>query len=103
MAGLLIVSVWQVTAGRTDAALRLALLGLDQFTPHEHVHLGAGGAGFERVNRVWLFVLAIALHNLPEGLAVAMAFDDAGPHARLSAEPLIGEGLIPLAIESSGI
>lgn len=60
-----LVSVWQVAAGRADAALRLALLGLDQFTPHEHVYLGAG--------------------------------------ARLSAEPLIGEGLIPLAIESSRI
>lgn len=52
----------------------LLMLGLDQFTPHEHAHLGACGAGFERVNRVWLFVLAIALHNLPEGMAIGVSF-----------------------------
>lgn len=52
----------------------LLMLGLDQFTPHEHVHGGPCGAGNERVNRVWLFVLAIALHNLPEGMAIGVAF-----------------------------
>ncbi len=52
----------------------LLMLGLDQFTPHEHVHGGPCGAGCERVNRVWLFVLAIALHNLPEGMAIGVAF-----------------------------
>jgi ZIP family zinc transporter len=52
----------------------LLMLGLDQFTPHEHVHGGACGAGCERVNRIWLFVLAIVLHNLPEGIAIGVAF-----------------------------
>ena len=52
----------------------LLMLGLDQFTPHEHVHGGPCGAGNERINRVWLFVLAIALHNLPEGMAIGVAF-----------------------------
>lgn len=50
------------------------MLGLDQFTPHEHVHGGPCGVGCERVNRVWLFVLAIALHNLPEGMAIGVSF-----------------------------
>jgi ZIP family zinc transporter len=52
----------------------LLMLGLDRFTPHEHMHGGPCGAGHERVNRVWLFVLAIALHNLPEGMAIGVAF-----------------------------
>ena len=52
----------------------LLMLGLDQFTPHEHVHGGPCGPGCERVNRVWLFVLAISLHNLPEGMAIGVSF-----------------------------
>jgi len=52
----------------------LLMLGLDQFTPHEHVHGGPCGPGCERVSRVWLFVLAIALHNLPEGMAIGVSF-----------------------------
>ncbi len=52
----------------------LLMLGIDQFTPHEHEHLGAHGAGSGRVGRVWLFVFAIALHNLPEGMAIGVSF-----------------------------
>ncbi|MCX7672615.1 MAG: ZIP family metal transporter [Thiobacillaceae bacterium] len=52
----------------------LLMLGLDQFTPHEHTHGGPCGPANERVGRVWLFVLAIALHNLPEGMAIGVGF-----------------------------
>ncbi len=52
----------------------MLMLGLDRFTPHEHEHGGPCGAGCERVGRVWLFVLAIALHNLPEGMAIGVSF-----------------------------
>jgi ZIP family zinc transporter len=55
----------------------LLMLGLDQFTPHEHSHGGPCGAGCERVGRLWLFVFAIALHNLPEGMAIGVAFSQA--------------------------
>lgn len=55
----------------------LLMLGLDQFTPHEHVHGGPCGPGCERINRLWLFVLAITLHNLPEGMAIGVAFSQA--------------------------
>lgn len=50
------------------------MLGLDHFTPHEHSQSGPCGAGFERCNRAWLFVFAMALHNLPEGMAVGVGF-----------------------------
>lgn len=52
----------------------LLMLGLDQFTPHEHIHGGPRGAGCGRVGRLWLFVFAIALHNLPEGMAIGVSF-----------------------------
>lgn len=52
----------------------LLMLGLDAFTPHEHDKTGPCGPGFERCERVWLFVMAIAIHNLPEGMAVGVGF-----------------------------
>jgi ZIP family zinc transporter len=52
----------------------MLMLGLDQFTPHEHDKTGPCGPGNERCNRVWLFVMAVAIHNLPEGMAVGVSF-----------------------------
>ncbi len=52
----------------------MLMLGLDQFTPHEHAQTGPCGPGNERCNRVWLFVMAVAIHNLPEGMAVGVSF-----------------------------
>ncbi|HEX9180205.1 MAG TPA: ZIP family metal transporter [Burkholderiales bacterium] len=52
----------------------LLMLGLDQFIPHEHDKTGPCGPGYERCGRIWLFVFAIALHNLPEGMAIGVSF-----------------------------
>lgn len=52
----------------------LLLIGLDRFVPHEHQKEGPCGPGHERCDRVWLFVFAIALHNLPEGMAIGVSF-----------------------------
>jgi len=52
----------------------LLMLGLDEFTPHAHDTAGTFGPGSERLGRVWLFVMAIALHNLPEGMAIGVSF-----------------------------
>lgn len=52
----------------------LLMLGLDRFTPHEHDSTGPCGPGCERISRVGLFVLAITLHNLPEGMAIGVSF-----------------------------
>lgn len=67
----------QVAAG---VAAGVALIGvLDRFTPHLH-HL-SGVKEEERhvstdsLNRTLLFVMAIALHKLPEGLATGVSFN----------------------------
>jgi ZIP family zinc transporter len=52
----------------------LLMLGLDVFTPHEHEATGQRGAGVERFSRIWLFVFAVSLHNLPEGMAIGVSF-----------------------------
>lgn len=52
------------------------LLALDRWLPHEHFIKGLEGspAHAARLRRTWLFVFAIALHNLPEGLAIGVAY-----------------------------
>lgn len=43
----------------------------NRYIPHEHFIKGKeGGPPTAQLKRIWLFVLAIALHNFPEGLAV---------------------------------
>ncbi|MBP6018544.1 MAG: ZIP family metal transporter [Burkholderiaceae bacterium] len=55
----------------------LFLLLIDRAVPHEHFIKGVEGSQAKKLKRVWLFVLAITLHNFPEGLAIGVAF--AGP------------------------
>ena len=51
----------------------LVLHLVDRFVPHFHPALGAEGPP-SKLSRVWLFVLAITIHNFPEGLAVGVSF-----------------------------
>jgi len=51
-----------------------ALLAIDRLVPHEHFIKGVEGPRASRLRRAWLFVFAIALHNVPEGLAIGVAF-----------------------------
>jgi zinc transporter, ZIP family len=48
--------------------------------PHEHFEKGREG-GNRALGRNWLFVLAIALHNFPEGLSVGVAYGGGGNFA----------------------
>lgn len=45
-----------------------------RYIPHEHFFKGREGQDIVHVRRLWLFVLAIAIHNFPEGLAVGAGF-----------------------------
>ena len=64
-----------VIAGIFVGAFCLVLI--DRLVPH--LHKLTGGAeeahhGNERLNKVLLFVMAIAIHNLPEGIAAGVGF-----------------------------
>ena len=52
----------------------LALLAMDRVLPHEHFIKGREGQSAQKLRRTWLFVFAIALHNLPEGLAIGVGY-----------------------------
>lgn len=63
--------------GNTGAAMLVAvglavgaalLLGMDRALPHNHAPDGSRSS-----TAVWLFVFAIAVHNIPEGLAIGVA------------------------------
>lgn len=54
------------------------LIGADQVFPYHHL---VGRAALdESTRRIWLFILAVALHNLPEGWAVGVSYG-AGQYA----------------------
>jgi ZIP family zinc transporter len=64
--------IFPVLAG---IALGAVVLGLaDRFLPHTHAVSGPEGVRTSRVRGVWLFIIAITLHNMPEGLAVGVGF-----------------------------
>ncbi len=50
------------------------LFGIHRSVPHEHFEQGREGPATSRVSRLWLFILAITLHNFPEGMAVGVGF-----------------------------
>ena len=56
----------------------LCLTVIDRLVPHLHRLVGADlephGEGNARVGKILLFVLAIAIHNLPEGIAAGVGF-----------------------------
>jgi ZIP family zinc transporter len=85
------------------------MLGLDRFTPHEHEHLGPCGPGADRIGRVWLFTLAIALHNLPEGMAIGVSFSGGDLEVGLPLTTAISvqnipEGLaVAMALRAAGV
>lgn len=91
-------------------ALGVALMiGLDRFVPHEHEKSGRRSPDAQRINRVWLFVLAITLHNLPEGMAIGVSFASGDmkvgvPLTTAIAIQDIPEGLaVALALKVTGI
>lgn len=52
----------------------LAIQSLERRIPHEHFVQGREGPEAVALRRIWLFVIAITLHNVPEGLAVGIGF-----------------------------
>ncbi len=51
---------------------------LNEKLPHEHFKTGREGPESDSLRRIWLFIIAITIHNLPEGLAVGVGFGAGG-------------------------
>ncbi len=85
------------------------LMLLERKLPHQHFFGGAGTQSAQRIRRLWLFVFAIVLHNIPEGLAIGVsaAGNDAARAAALAtgiAIQDVPEGLVvALALSSVGM
>jgi ZIP family zinc transporter len=101
-----LMSSFVVGGGILFGALLMSLM--DCLMPHEHFDKGREGPSSIALKRAWLFVIAITLHNFPEGLSIGFAF--AGTNL-LSAEALaigisiqdIPEGLVvALALRGVG-
>jgi ZIP family zinc transporter len=66
------LAVLVVIAGLLGGAL--GLYWIHKQVPHEHFVLGKEGPDTLRFQRLWLFIIAITLHNFPEGMAVGVGF-----------------------------
>jgi len=80
-------SVWIAVLGIIIGAITLHIA--DRFIPHFHPMLGAEGPS-SRLSKVWLFALAITIHNFPEGLAVGVSFGSGDVAAGLVVAMAIG-------------
>ena len=47
---------------------------MNRYAPHEHFITGHEGPDATTLKRLWLFVIAITIHNFPEGMAVGVGF-----------------------------
>ncbi|RME13066.1 MAG: ZIP family metal transporter, partial [Aquificota bacterium] len=69
--GLEVGSFFDVALGIVMGFAVMALL--ENLVPHEHTLKGVEGFSPQRVGRLYLIVLAVIIHNIPEGLSVGIA------------------------------
>lgn len=99
--------VWTAILGFIVGTVSLHLA--DRFIPHIHPVMGSEGPP-SSLRRVWLLILAITIHNFPEGLAVGVSFGSGVIGTGLALATAIGlqnmpEGLavaLPLIREGYG-
>ncbi|MFP3867944.1 MAG: ZIP family metal transporter [Desulfobacteraceae bacterium] len=63
--------IWKTVIG--IVAGTLFIMVTERFTPHMHFVTGAKGPSTQ-LDKLWLFILAITIHNFPEGMAVGVGF-----------------------------
>jgi zinc transporter, ZIP family len=80
--------IWKTVVGIILGTL--FLIYAEKFTPHMHRVTGIRGPS-TRLSKLWLFILAITLHNFPEGMAVGVGFG--GGDIRAGSILAIGIGL----------
>jgi ZIP family zinc transporter len=96
--------IWITIAGLGIGALFLGLM--DRLVPHMHFISGREGP-HSNLSRIWLLIIAITIHNFPEGLSVGIGFGTGNIGAATALAIAIGlqnmpEGLavaLPLARE----
>lgn len=64
-------NIYIAMIGILSGALTIEIL--DRMLPHEHFEKGQEGPA-SKLKKIWLFVIAITLHNFPEGMAVGVSF-----------------------------
>ena len=106
-----IITILVTVAGIFIGAISLNLI--DKLVPHLHKMTGVDTEAHphktEQLNKVLLFVIAIAIHNLPEGIAAGVSFGSENTaHALVIAGGIalqnIPEGMVIIApMVSSGI
>ena len=77
--------LWQVVAGILGGAVFLSVM--DKVTPHLHHISGIDEEEHKHnasLNKVLLFVFAIALHNFPEGLAAGVGLGSGDVHGAMT-------------------
>jgi len=67
--------IWMTVLGFVVGGLFVHLL--DRYVPHEHLIKGREGPS-SSLSKVTLLILAITIHNFPEGLAVGVSFGGRG-------------------------
>jgi len=70
--GSLVAAAFIAAGGITLGAVAVA--ALNEALPHQHFQRGQEGDVSSGLSKVWLFVLAITIHNFPEGMAVGIGF-----------------------------
>ena len=63
--------VYVMVAGMLFGAVFLDRM--DHWLPHEHFVMGHEGPD-SKLRKIWLFIIAITIHNFPEGLAVGVGY-----------------------------
>jgi ZIP family zinc transporter len=85
------LGVYVVAAGIMVGAVFLVLA--DHWLPYERFL--EGGESFDSLRKVWLFIAAIVMHNLPEGMAVGVSFGSGDWHNGAALAIAIGLQNIP--------
>jgi len=79
--------VWISTLGLIIGAVFLS--SMDRLVPHFHFISGAEGPP-SRLRKIWLFIIAITLHNFPEGLSVGVGFGSGNIYTGVTLAMAIG-------------
>jgi ZIP family zinc transporter len=76
---------------------------LNETIPHQHFAQGLQGPPGLAMPRIWLFVLAITIHNIPEGLAVGVGYGGGDIAAGTTLAVGIGSSLTGVIEPAAGL